>query len=48
MEIGQYLATEEDGGISELGNIGLYPANRKTTLTNKPPKHYIGITSDLA
>ena len=26
--------------LSELGNIGLSPANQETAQTNKPPKHY--------
>ena len=36
------MATEKDGAPFGIGVIfhGLSPASRKTTQTNKPPKHY--------
>ena len=30
-----------------MGNIGLSPACRETTQTNKPPKHYTNVSSSL-
>ena len=40
LEIGRWLATEEDDGPFGIGAIDLSLKSRETMETNKPPKHY--------